>query len=151
MPVRCVPIVSAARLLPRATPEIVLCASIVFVTVPVSPVVITVPVTAGNVIVPDAVAVALIVVDPDDDPARIKSPLSNVCAAVQVLFELTDGICPPPAGRVAVPLENDAALSIMYPEEDPFRIRSPELIDCAAVQVCVALSAAIAPEAAGIV
>jgi hypothetical protein len=46
-------------------------ASIVFDTVPVSPVVTTIPVTAGNVIVPEAAAVATTVVVPDDEPAIV--------------------------------------------------------------------------------
>lgn len=53
-----------------------LLASIVLVTVPVSPVVMTVPVTAGKVIVPDAVAGALTKMVPEVEP-RITMPVAS--------------------------------------------------------------------------
>ena len=62
---------------------------VLFVNVSVVAFPTNVSVAAGSVHVPDAAAAALSDVEPDPDPARIRSPEENVCAAVYVAA--TDG------------------------------------------------------------
>lgn len=102
MPDNPVPIVNVFKLLPNATPEMVLLVSLVlailpanmvFVTLPVSPVVTTVPVTAGivRVLVP-AVAAGDTVMVPDVEPLRNKllpEAISMCSELVQAPVEFT--------------------------------------------------------------